>query len=66
MVGEQASLITAHAKMIDENGAGCCWFRGGVKRALEGSKDVENVFVEVTYFVRRFSNELGLVVRQMS
>lgn len=63
MVGEQASFVTAHAKMIDKHGTCGGWFRGGVEGAFEGSKDVGDVFVEVTHFARRFSDELGLIVR---
>lgn len=62
MVGEQASLVTAHAEMIDEDGTCGGWFRGGVEGTFEGSKDVGDVFVEITYFARRFSDELGLIV----
>lgn len=62
MVGEQASFVTAHAKMVDKDGTCGGWFRGGVEGASKGSKDVGNVFVKVTYFARRFSNELGLIV----
>lgn len=62
MIGKQASLVTTHAKMIDKDRAGGGWFRGGVEGALEGSKNVGDVFVEVTYFARRFSNELCLIM----
>ena len=62
MIGEQASLVTAHAKMIDEDGTCRGWFRGGVEGAIEGSKNVGDVFVEVTYFARRFSHKLDLIV----
>lgn len=62
MVGEQTSLVTAHAKMIDKDGACCGWFRGGIERAFEGSEDVGDIFVEVAHFAGRFSDELGLIV----
>ena len=61
MVSEQASLIPAHAKMIDEDGTCSGWFRRGVEGALEGSKNIRDVLVEVTYLARRFSDELGLI-----
>ncbi len=62
MVGEQAALVAAHAKMIDKDGTCGCWFRRGVEGALEGSEDVGDVFVEVPHFARRFSDKLGLIV----
>lgn len=62
MVGEQASLVTAHTKVIDKDGTCGGWFRGGVEGASEGSKDVGDVFVKVSYFARRFSDELSLIV----
>ena len=48
--------------MIDKDGTGGGWFRGGVEGAFEGSEDVGDVFVEVTYFARRFSDEFRLIV----
>lgn len=62
MVGKETPLVTAHAKMIDQDRTCGGWFRGGVEGAFEGSQDVGNVFVEVTYFACRFSDELGLIV----
>ena len=61
MVGEQAALVTAHTKMINKDRTGGGRFRGGVKGAFEGSEDVGDVFVEVTYFARCFSDELRLI-----
>ena len=48
--------------MVDKYGTCGGWFRGGVEGALEGGKDFGDVFVEVTYFARRFSDELCLIV----
>lgn len=61
MVGEQAPLVSPHAKMIDEDGTGSGWFRGRVEGAFEGSKNVGDIFIEVTYFPRRLSYELRLI-----
>ena len=61
MVSEQASLVTAHAEMIDEDRTCGGWFGGRIEGAFEGGKDVGNVFVEVTYFACRFSDELSLI-----
>lgn len=62
MVGEKASFITAHTKVIDKDGTCGGRFRGGVEGASKGSKDVGDVFVKITYFARCFSDELGLIV----
>lgn len=48
--------------MIDKDGTCGGWFRGRVEGAFEGSKDVGDVFVELTCFARRFSDELDLIV----
>ncbi len=61
MIGEQTSLVAAHAEMIDKDRTCGGRFRGGVEGALEGSKDVGDVFVKVTYLARRFPDEFGLV-----
>ena len=52
--------------MIDKDRTCSGWFRGGVEGAFKGSKDVGDVLIEVPYFARTFSNELGLIVWQMS
>ena len=66
MVGKQASFVPAHAEMIDQDGTCSGWFRGRVEGALKGSKDTGDVFVEVTYLARRFSDELGLIGWEVS
>ena len=52
--------------MIDKDRTGSGWFRGGVEGASKGSKNVRDVLIEIPYFTRAFSNELGLIVWQMS
>ena len=47
--------------MIDKDGTGSGWFRRRVEGAFEGSKNVGDIFVEVTYFARRLSDELSLI-----
>ena len=52
--------------MIDKDGTCSGGFRGGVEGASKGSKNVGDILIEVPYFTRAFSNELGLIVWQMS
>ena len=52
--------------MIDKDRTCSGWFRSGVEGASKGSKNVGDVLVEVPYFTRAFSDELGLIVWQMS
>ena len=66
MIREKTSLVTAHAEMINKDRTCSGWFRGWVEGASKGSKNVGDVLIEVAYFARAFSDELGLIVWQMS
>lgn len=62
MVSKQASFVPTHAEVIDNDGTCGGGLRGRVEGALEGSKGIRDVFVEITNLARRFSDELGLIV----
>ena len=52
--------------MIDKDGTSSGRFRGGVEGAFKRSKDVGDVFVEVTYLTCGFSDEFSLIMWKMS
>lgn len=51
--------------MIDNDGTCGGGLSSRIEGALEGSKGIRDVFVEITNLTRRFSDELGLIVWKM-
>ena len=65
MIGEQASLVPAHAEVVDEQAAGGGGVLGGIEGAFEGRAEGGDVFVEVADFACNGADELGLVGREV-
>ena len=51
--------------MIDKDGAGSCWLRGGVEGAGVGSEHVRDISIKIAYFACHSTDDLGLIRWEM-
>ena len=65
MVGEEASLVAAHAEVIDEEGARGGGIGMGIERSAERREDCGGVGIEIADLLDDGADDLGLVRREV-
>jgi hypothetical protein len=61
VIRKETALVAARADVVDEQGAGGRWVRGGVEAAAEGFEEAGDVAVEIADFAGDGAYQFGLV-----